>query len=222
MLRAIRDIGAVPGIEVDNISPLARTAPVGLTGQPDFFNAVILVQTRLSARQLLRVLQMVEQLHGRMRTSRWGPRCLDLDLISYGSLVAQDGQLTLPHSRAWQRAFVLVPWAQISPEAVLPGPRGGAVARLAEVAPDLGGVRWLSPNWKVPKDDPIDELESAGPHLEGDNPIGVPAADQPPAASPVGDGSQDGVQAKDDLYADESQAPQLTSLDLTGQSVAGA
>jgi dihydroneopterin aldolase/2-amino-4-hydroxy-6-hydroxymethyldihydropteridine diphosphokinase len=145
--RAVADLGAVPGVEVVDVSPLARTAPVGGPEQPDFLNAVLLARTTLSARDLLRATQAVEQAHGRERHEHWGPRTLDVDIIVYGSLTAVADDLEVPHPRAHERAFVLQPWAQVAPDAVLPGLGGGPVAVLAATAPDRDGVRWLALDW---------------------------------------------------------------------------
>jgi dihydroneopterin aldolase / 2-amino-4-hydroxy-6-hydroxymethyldihydropteridine diphosphokinase len=147
-LRAsITELGQVPGIEIVDVSPLARTAPVGGPDQPDFLNAVVLVQTSLSPRDLLRAAQEVEQVHGRERLEHWGPRTLDIDIIVYGSVLAVSDDLELPHPRAHERAFVLQPWAQLDPDAFLPGLGGGPVAALAATAPDREGVRWLALDW---------------------------------------------------------------------------
>ncbi|MBT0993207.1 2-amino-4-hydroxy-6-hydroxymethyldihydropteridine diphosphokinase [Cellulomonas sp. DKR-3] len=144
---AITEIGQVPGIEIVDVSPLARTAPVGGPDQPDFLNAVVLVRTSLAPRELLRAAQAVEQAHGRERLEHWGPRTLDVDLIVYGTVLAVTEDLELPHPRAHERAFVLQPWAQVDPDAFLPGLGGGPVAALAATAPDREGVRWLALDW---------------------------------------------------------------------------
>jgi len=145
--RAVSDLGDVPGVQVVDVSPLARTAPVGGPEQPDFLNAVVLARTTLSARDLLRATQSVEQLHGRERIEHWGPRTLDVDIIVYGTLTAVSDDLEVPHPRAHERAFVLQPWAQVAPDAMLPGLGGGPVAALAATAPDRDGVRWLALDW---------------------------------------------------------------------------
>jgi len=145
--RAVGDLGAIPGVQVVDVSPLARTAPVGGPEQPDFLNAVVLARTSLSARDLLRATQSVEQAHGRERHEHWGPRTLDVDIIVYGALTAVSDDLEVPHPRAHERAFVLQPWAQVAPDAVLPGLGGGPVAVLAATAPDREGVRWLALDW---------------------------------------------------------------------------
>ena len=147
--RAVRDIAALPGVEVTAIAPLARTGAVGGPEQPDYLNTVVLVRTMLSPRDLLHACQEVEARHGRVRAEHWGPRTLDIDLIVHGSTLAAADDLELPHPRAHERAFVLEPWAQVDPHAVLPGLGGGPVAVLAGTAPDRGGIRWMALDWWV-------------------------------------------------------------------------
>jgi dihydroneopterin aldolase/2-amino-4-hydroxy-6-hydroxymethyldihydropteridine diphosphokinase len=149
---AVHDLTQVSGLEVTAVSPLARTAAVGGPDQPDFLNAVVLARTTLAPREVLRACQGIENAHGRERSVHWGPRTLDVDVIVYDSVLAVTDDLELPHPRAHQRAFVLQPWAQADPEAVLPGLGGGPVAVLAETAPDRDGVRWLALDWLT---DPI-------------------------------------------------------------------
>lgn len=147
-LRAAVDaLSHTPGLEVVQVSPLARTAAVGGPEQPDFLNAVVLARTMLAPRELLRVTQAIEQKHGRVRAEHWGPRTLDVDIVVFGSVLAVTDDLELPHPRAHQRAFVLEPWAQVDPHAVLPGLGGGPVAALAATAPDRDGIRWLALDW---------------------------------------------------------------------------
>ncbi|NNU26061.1 2-amino-4-hydroxy-6-hydroxymethyldihydropteridine diphosphokinase [Isoptericola sediminis] len=143
---AVTDIDRVSGVQVMEVSPLARTVAVG-PEQPDYLNAVLLVRTTLPARGLLGVCQDVETLHGRVREERWGPRTLDVDLIQYDDLTSTAEDLELPHPRAHERAFVLVPWAEVDPQAVLGGLGGGSVAQLAATAPDRAGIRWLALDW---------------------------------------------------------------------------
>ncbi|MDR1440857.1 MAG: 2-amino-4-hydroxy-6-hydroxymethyldihydropteridine diphosphokinase [Bifidobacteriaceae bacterium] len=154
---ALADLREEPGVEVVAVSPLARTAPVGYKDQPDFFNAVAHVRTRLAPRVLLRTLQGIEDKHGRQQGVRWGPRTLDLDLIAYDTVLADEEELTLPHPRAHERSFVLVPWSLMAPGAFLPGLGGGPVADLAEAAPDQGCIRWLAPDWDRP---PVDKRKA--------------------------------------------------------------
>lgn len=145
--RAIWDLAAVDGLELTVISPLARTAAVGGPEQPDYLNAVVLGRTTLAPRALLRATQEVEARHGRVREEHWGPRTLDVDIVLHGRTVAVADDLELPHPRAHQRAFVLQPWAQVDPDAVLPGLGGGPVADLARTAPDREGIRWMALDW---------------------------------------------------------------------------
>lgn len=147
---AVSALAALPGVELTAVGPLARTAAVGGPAQPDFLNTVVLGRTTLSPRGLLHACQGIEQAHDRRRDEHWGPRTLDIDLIVYGTTMAVSDDLELPHPRACERAFVLQPWAQIAPDAVLPGLGGGPVSALAGTAPDRQGVRWLALDWWSP------------------------------------------------------------------------
>ena len=172
---AITDLDRISGLEITEVSPLARTEAVGGPDQPDYLNTVLLARTRLSARDLLRACQAVEQAHGRVRDERWGPRTLDVDLIVYGTLTAVADDLELPHPRAHERAFVLEPWSQIDPDAVLPGLGGGPVAALAATAPDRGGIRWLALDW----------LTDPAPDPTGAVPVTTGSTDAAPPPAPV-------------------------------------
>lgn len=148
MRSAVAELDRMPGLQITDVSPLARTAAVGgPEEQPDYLNAVLLARTTLSARGLLHLCQDVENVHGRTREERWGPRTLDVDVITYGNLTDAAEDLEVPHPRAHERAFVLEPWSQIAPDAVLPGLGGGPVAQLAATAPDRAGIRWLALDW---------------------------------------------------------------------------
>lgn len=145
---AVVSIDAIPGNQVTGISPLYRTAPWGMPdGTPDFFNAVVQVDTTHSAEELLDSLHMIEFAHGRSREVHWGSRPLDLDIIDFDSIVSESPHLTLPHPRAWQRAFVLSPWRDIEPDAVLRGKHGGPVGELILQAPDRDAVNKVSDDW---------------------------------------------------------------------------
>jgi len=102
-------------------SPIYRTSPVGVTGQPDFYNAVVMGEWLGTARELHRKTSELEESAGRERLVRWGARTLDIDIIAFGDLVSADPQLTLPHPRAHERLFVLLPWLEIQPEAEIVG-----------------------------------------------------------------------------------------------------
>jgi 2-amino-4-hydroxy-6-hydroxymethyldihydropteridine diphosphokinase len=105
--------------EVIAVSSYLQTKPVGGPEQPDYLNAVALLESELPAKDLLAVLNGIEAAMGRTREIHWGPRIIDLDLIQYGGLLVNDEKLTLPHPRAHERRFVLAPWFEIEPEAIL-------------------------------------------------------------------------------------------------------
>ena len=105
--------------EVIAVSSYLQTKPVGGPEQPDYLNAVAIVESELPAKDLLAVLNGIEAAMGRTREIHWGPRVIDLDLIQYGGFLVNDEKLTLPHPRAHERRFVLAPWFEIEPEAIL-------------------------------------------------------------------------------------------------------
>ncbi|PWJ53303.1 dihydroneopterin aldolase / 2-amino-4-hydroxy-6-hydroxymethyldihydropteridine diphosphokinase [Quadrisphaera granulorum] len=151
---AVADLAATDGLEVVGVSGVVETAAVGLPGsepQPDYLNAVVRLRSALSPRDLLRACRAVEAAHGRGAAvravePRWGARTLDVDVLTCGVLVAADGPgpddgdggapaLQLPHPRAGVRAFVLVPWARLAPDDVLPG-----AGRVADVLAELAAA----------------------------------------------------------------------------------
>jgi 2-amino-4-hydroxy-6-hydroxymethyldihydropteridine diphosphokinase len=105
--------------DVIAVSNYLQTKPVGGPEQPDYLNAVAIVESDLPAKDLLALLNGIETAMGRTREIHWGPRVIDLDLIQYGGLLVHDEKLTLPHPRAHERRFVLAPWFEIEPEAIL-------------------------------------------------------------------------------------------------------
>ena len=105
--------------EVKAVSTYFVTKPVGGPEQPDYLNAVCILESELPALDLLAVLQGIEKSLGRERIVQWGPRTIDLDLIQYGSLLSAAVELELPHPRAHERRFVLEPWCEIEPDAIL-------------------------------------------------------------------------------------------------------
>jgi 2-amino-4-hydroxy-6-hydroxymethyldihydropteridine diphosphokinase len=117
--RAFDELAALPGTRVLARSSLHRTKPVGYADQPDFINAVVLVETRLSARELLDALLDIERKHGRVREIPNGPRTLDLDIVVYGDARIDEPGLVVPHPRAHERAFVLEPLREVWPDAAL-------------------------------------------------------------------------------------------------------
>jgi 2-amino-4-hydroxy-6-hydroxymethyldihydropteridine diphosphokinase len=134
----VQVIGQLPDTDVLAISPVYQTAPVGGPAQPDYLNAVLIAATGLRPQDLLAAAHRIEADFGRVRAERFGPRTLDIDIVSYDALVSSDPELTLPHPRAHERAFVLVPWHDIDPAAELPG-LGPVSALLAGLG--RGGVR---------------------------------------------------------------------------------
>ena len=105
--------------DVIAVSSFYTTKPVGGPEQPDYLNAVCILKSELPALDLLSLLQGIEKSLGRERIERWGPRTIDLDLIQYGSLLSKAEELELPHPRAHERRFVIEPWHEIEPDAVL-------------------------------------------------------------------------------------------------------
>jgi 2-amino-4-hydroxy-6-hydroxymethyldihydropteridine diphosphokinase len=135
---AVDAIVGLPGVRVTAVSPVYETVPVGGPAQPDYLNAVLIAATGLAPDELLAAAHAIEHEYGRVRAERFGPRTLDIDIISYAAEVSTDPVLTLPHPRAHERAFVLAPWHDIDPEASLPG-HGTVRDLLARL--DQGGIR---------------------------------------------------------------------------------
>jgi len=146
---AVATLAKTPGIRVSDVSSIYQTTPVELLGQqgidsdrqPDYHNLVVTGVTTLTPTQLLGRTAAIETGFGRQRPYRFAPRTLDIDLIVVGDAVLDTPQLTLPHPRAAERAFVLVPWIEIAPNAELPA---GRAADLVERL-DTSGVHLLGP-----------------------------------------------------------------------------
>ncbi|CAB4718124.1 unannotated protein [freshwater metagenome] len=102
-------------------SRIYQTAPVGVEDQPEFFNAVVMGEWGGTADELLEKTSKLEEAAGRERILRWGVRTLDIDIIAFGDQVSHDPKLTLPHPRAHERLFVLIPWIELQPDAHLIG-----------------------------------------------------------------------------------------------------
>lgn len=147
---AVRCVDGLPSTQVTGVSPLYRTDAWGMPEDTaEFRNAVISVDTRLSAAELLNGLQRIEASHGRERTDHWTSRTLDLDIIDFDGQESDDPDLTLPHPRAWQRAFVLGPWLALEPDAELGGAHAGSVAQLLHEASDRDHIDEISDDWMV-------------------------------------------------------------------------
>jgi 2-amino-4-hydroxy-6-hydroxymethyldihydropteridine diphosphokinase len=139
MLQLAVDSWDRPGDEVVALSPVYETDPVGGPEQDDFLNAVMVVATGATPRELLSSAHETEQAAHRVRLEHWGPRTLDVDVIAVGDeVVDEPPDLVVPHPRAYERAFVLVPWLATDPQAALPG-RGRVDVLLAGL--DTTGVR---------------------------------------------------------------------------------
>ncbi len=118
---AFAALARLPDTQLIAQSSLYRSAPVGYVNQPDFVNAVAAIRTALTPRALLDALLAIEREHGRVREFANAPRTLDLDILLYGERVIRAPGLTVPHPRMHERAFVLVPLAQIAPGVRVPG-----------------------------------------------------------------------------------------------------
>ena len=140
--RAVDLLGAEPGIEVVGSSSVWETDPVGGPSQPDYLNAVVRVRTDLAPHDLLGACLRTEAALGRVRDVRWGPRTIDIDVLLIDALALGDADLTVPHPRMIERAFVLLPLLELDPAAALPDGTPLADARLGVGS---GGVRPFAP-----------------------------------------------------------------------------
>lgn len=135
---AVDELGHLPLTSAVVVSQPLETVAVTLAGEdadaPRYLNAVALLRTRLAPAELLASLHRIEARHGRVRRERWGDRTLDLDLIAYGAETIERDDLVVPHPRAHERVFVLAPWVEVDPDAVIPG-RG----RVADLLHELRG-----------------------------------------------------------------------------------
>ena len=105
--------------DVITLSSIYTTEPVGGPEQPNYLNAICIAESDLPAADLLALLHGIEKTLGRERVERWGPRTIDLDLIQYGTILSSAEELELPHPRAHERKFVLEPWLEVEPDAIL-------------------------------------------------------------------------------------------------------
>jgi 2-amino-4-hydroxy-6-hydroxymethyldihydropteridine diphosphokinase len=144
--QAMDDLDGLPETALIARSALYRTVPVGPVDQPDFVNAVVRLETRLSPRALLRSLQALELAHGRHRDgTRWGPRTLDLDILLYGAEQVREPGLRIPHPEIARRAFVLVPLADVASSG-LSIPASGPLSHLLEAC-GRDGITRISGSW---------------------------------------------------------------------------
>jgi 2-amino-4-hydroxy-6-hydroxymethyldihydropteridine diphosphokinase len=134
--RALDGLGEVMAITA--VSPIYQTPPWGLTDQPDFLNLCLAATTDLTPRQLLHFNQQLEKRIGRTKEVRWGPRLIDIDILFYDDIISCSEELTIPHPQIAQRAFVLVPLADIAPDLVHPQTGQTVTEMVAQV--DTSGV----------------------------------------------------------------------------------
>jgi 2-amino-4-hydroxy-6-hydroxymethyldihydropteridine diphosphokinase len=135
---AVDALADTPELRLVAVSPVYETDPVGGPDQPDYLNAVVVAEGPHAPRTMLERALAVENAFDRVRDVRWGPRTLDIDVIAVGDLTVDEPDLQLPHPRAAERAFVLVPWLDVDAAAELPG--AGPVAVLVQGV-DRTGVR---------------------------------------------------------------------------------
>lgn len=136
--KTLTTINQTPGITLKSHSSWYKTAPIGPL-QPDYLNGCALLEVQLTPQELLKTLLNIEDQFGRVRTERWGPRTLDLDLLLFGDLILETPNLQIPHPRMTERAFVLVPLAEIAADWIEPVSQK-AIAQLVEKV-DCTGVR---------------------------------------------------------------------------------
>jgi 2-amino-4-hydroxy-6-hydroxymethyldihydropteridine diphosphokinase len=137
------------GLRIERSSRVYETDPVGGPPQPEYLNAVVAVQTTLSPHDLLAACMDVEQRMGRVRRERWGPRIIDVDVLTYDEEEVDEPDLVVPHPRMNERAFVLVPLLELNPDPALPGRGRVSERRLAPTS--ILGVRPFGPPLVVPR-----------------------------------------------------------------------
>ncbi len=132
---AVDALADTPGLRIKAVSGVYETEALGgPEEQPNYYNAVVVLRTTLPPRSLLERANAVEDAFGRVRTVRWGPRTLDVDILAYEGVTSDDPELLLPHPRSHERAFVLAPWLDADPAAELPG-----LGPVADLLKGLGG-----------------------------------------------------------------------------------
>lgn len=112
-----------PDIRVERVSSLYESAPIGRVDQPNFINAAAVIETDLSPAHLLHALQVIEREMGRVHTIQWGPRVIDIDILLYDDAAIETPELSIPHPHMTERAFVMVPLAEVAPDLKLPDGR---------------------------------------------------------------------------------------------------
>ncbi|HYJ32371.1 MAG TPA: 2-amino-4-hydroxy-6-hydroxymethyldihydropteridine diphosphokinase [Candidatus Binatia bacterium] len=144
--KAVESLRQLPQTNVSGVSSLYDTEPVGETEQPPFLNAVAWIETELSPRELLWQMLLIEKRMGRVRSKRWGPRSIDLDLLFYDDELIEEPDLQVPHPEAHRRAFVLYPLLELDPNFRHPV-TGETVRRMIQKLPPNPPVRKLGRFW---------------------------------------------------------------------------
>lgn len=140
IINAIQLLKATKGIIIDRMSSLYRTTPIGVIDQPEFLNAVISIITTLTPHELLEVCLGIEKKMGRVRTRKWGPRNIDIDILFYDDVIMNSAELCLPHPHMHERNFVLVPLLEIAKD--LPVYKGLTVSKLLEGRAEVTDVHF--------------------------------------------------------------------------------
>ena len=146
--KSIELLNGYPDVLIQSVSSIYETDPVGFTDQPLFLNLAIKLKTSLSPQALLSIMQEVENNLERKRVQKWGPRTIDLDILLYNSVSIQTEELTIPHPRMLERAFVLIPLCEIAPDDIYPENSISLHQVLCEQR-DKEGVRiWKKTDWE--------------------------------------------------------------------------
>lgn len=117
---AIKILNESKNCNILQVSSFYKTKPVGVTNQPDFLNAVVKIETQLSPEELLKLINSIENKLGRIRTIKWGPRTIDIDILIYGNIIINKENLVIPHPAMMERSFVLEPLSEIEPNMIMP------------------------------------------------------------------------------------------------------
>ncbi|WP_084039228.1 2-amino-4-hydroxy-6-hydroxymethyldihydropteridine diphosphokinase [Demequina sp. NBRC 110053] len=213
---ALNEIHRINGVTILSVSPLVRSVPEGGAAQPDYLNAVARIETSLAPRELLAALNGIEMVHGRDRTVPGSARTLDLDIVSYEGVVGETADLTLPHPRAHQRGFVVLPWVAMERDAVLEP--HGAVADLARSA-QFDGVTLVSAEW--PRVPAPDALAHTGEQAQVPT-VGLGEADAPVESSAPAEPEQVPPETVVPSFETEPSVPSLAPDDVEPRTASAA
>jgi 2-amino-4-hydroxy-6-hydroxymethyldihydropteridine diphosphokinase len=149
MSRALTSLHHTEGMRVTSLSSIYQTSPIGYLDQPDFYNMVIEMETLLTPTQLLAAILQIEKKLHRVRTMRWGPRTIDIDILLYGDHLIQSKELQIPHPRMKERAFVLIPLYELIGNKILPGTEQ-TLREWIEQLPPGQGIQMLTVTTQAP------------------------------------------------------------------------